>query len=221
VVVVVEGGGAVTMDDFLGQVDAVLLAWYPGVRGGAAIARVLFGEVNPSARLPLSFPRAEADLPPFDNVSPSVTYGYFHGYRHLDHEGIAPLFPFGFGLSYTEYSYSGLRLDGTTLQAGDVLRATVDVSNSGSRPGRETVQLYVGAVTSTVAPRFVRELRGFAQVDLEPGETKAATIEVPVDDLSVYDAALAAFRVEPGTYRVEVGPSSRDLPLATEVTVVP
>ncbi|MBI5479044.1 MAG: glycoside hydrolase family 3 C-terminal domain-containing protein [Deltaproteobacteria bacterium] len=221
VVVVVEGGGALTMDDFLGQVEAVLLAWYPGVRGGAALARVLFGEVNPSGRLPLSFPRADADLPPFDNAAPSVTYGYFHGYRHLDHEGIAPLFPFGFGLAYTGYARANLRLEGATLRAGDVLRATVDVTNTGSRAGRETVQLYVGAVASTVTPRSVRELRGFAQVELQPGETKPVTLEVPVDDLAFYDAAAGGFRVAPGTYLVEVGSSSRDLPLAAEVTVAP
>jgi beta-glucosidase len=102
-----------------------------------------------------------------------------------------------------------------------VLRATVDVTNGGSRAGRETAQLYMGAVASSVTPRFVRELRGFAQVELQPGETRAVTIEVPVDELAFYDDAVGGFRVEPGTYRVEVGPSSGDLPLATEVTVAP
>lgn len=221
VVVVVEGGSAITMDGFLGSVEAVLHAWYPGVEGGTALANVLYGVTNPSGRLPLVFPHAEADLPPFDNTSLAVTYGPYHGYRHLDHTQAAPLFPFGFGLSYTTFAYANLALESTTLAADGVLRASVDVTNTGSVAGRETVQLYVGEATPSATTRYVRELRGFAQVDLAPGATARVTLAVPVSELGFFDAELGAFRVTPTSYRVEVGSSSRDLPLSATLDVTP
>jgi beta-glucosidase len=114
---------------------------------------------------------SEADLPPFDNVSLQVDYGYLHGYRHLDHEKKSPLFPFGHGLSYTRYEYTNLRLDEDTVAADGTLRATCDVQNNGSRAGRATVQLYIGAPESPTL-RAPRDLRGFAQVELAPARRR-------------------------------------------------
>jgi beta-glucosidase len=221
VIVVLEGGSAITMDDFLSDANAVIFAWYPGVEGGTAIARVLLGEVNPAGRLPLAFPRVAGDLPLFDNTSKRVSYGYFHGYRHLDREGLVPLFPFGFGLSYSKFSLSELSLSASQLVATAVLHVSVAVTNTGVVTGRETVQVYLGAETTAISPRFARELRGFTQVELLPGERRVVTIDVPIADLGYWDTVQSSFVVEATRYRVEVGRSSRDLPLSLTIAVGP
>jgi beta-glucosidase len=181
-IVVLEGSGPVTMP-WLPDVAAVMTAWYPGQQGGYAIGDVLFGDVNPSGRLPATFPVAEADLPPFDNVSLAVTYDYLHGYRWMDDLGIDPLFPFGFGLSYTTFAYSNLTLSRTTLAPDGRLRVTADVTNTGGVAGDEVVQLYVGYQGSGVS-RAVRDLKGFARVHLEPGETRTVPLVLRAADLA-------------------------------------
>jgi len=218
-IVVLEGSGALLMP-WLGQVSAVLMAWYPGEAGGTAIAEVLFGDVNPSGRLPVTFPRAESDLPPFDDTSPAVQYGYFHGYRYLDRNDTAPLFPFGFGLAYTTFRYSNLAITPATVSPWGRVRVTAEVTNTGPVAGDEVAQLYVGYTGSRVA-RAVRDLKAFARVHLEPGETRTVPFEVRAPDLAYWDAGAAAFVVEPIAYTVEVGPSSRDLPLAGAFAVSP
>ncbi|HUE29606.1 MAG TPA: glycoside hydrolase family 3 C-terminal domain-containing protein, partial [Verrucomicrobiae bacterium] len=217
--VVLEGSGALLMP-WLGQVSAVLMAWYPGEAGGTAIAEVLFGDVNPSGKLPVTFPRAESDLPPFDNASPAVQYGYFHGYRYLDRNDTAPLFPFGFGLAYTTFRYSNLGITPATVSPWGRVQVTADVTNTGPVAGDEVAQLYVGYAGSRVA-RAVRDLKAFARVHLEPGETRTVPFEVRARDLAYWDAGAGAFVVEPIAYTVEVGPSSRDLPLAGAFAVSP
>lgn len=221
VVLVLEGGSAITLGSTLGEVEAVLMAWYPGLDGGTALANVLYGDVAPSGRLPIVFPVDEADLQPFDNVSTSVTYGYLHGYRYLDDQGTAPGFPFGFGLTYTTFGYANLVAPTASLRANDTIHVTVDVSNTGARAGRETVQLYVGAPNSTVTPRALRDLRAFTQVVLAPGETRNVALDVPVRELATWSTTSHAWVVEPTTYRIEVGSSSRDLPLTADVVVTP
>ncbi|MFM7734400.1 MAG: glycoside hydrolase family 3 C-terminal domain-containing protein, partial [Alphaproteobacteria bacterium] len=158
-IVVLEGGSAITMQDWGDAPAAILVAWYPGMEGGNAIADVLFGDASPSGRLPLSWPESEAQLPPFDPVSPAVAYDLFHGYRHLDRAGIEPRWPFGFGLSYTSFRMDGLRLVESSVPRDGRVRASVDVTNTGGRAGAEVVQLYVGFPWSSVE-RPVRELHG-------------------------------------------------------------
>jgi len=218
-IVVLEGSGALLMP-WLGQVSAVLMAWYPGEAGGTAIAEVLFGEVNPSGKLPVTFPRAESDLPPFDNTSPAVQYGYFHGYRYLDRNDTAPLFPFGFGLAYTTFRYSNLAITPATVSPWGRVRVTADVTNTGPVAGDEVAQLYVGYGGSRVE-RAARDLKAFARVHLEPGETRTVPFEVRAPELAYWDTGAGAFVVEPIAYTVEVGPSSRDLPLAGAFAVSP
>jgi len=217
-IVVLEGGSAILVESWIDDVDALIMAWYPGQQGGLAIADVLFGDVNPSGRLPVSFARAESDLPEFDDASPEVTYGYFHGYRWLDREGLEPRWPFGFGLAYTTYEYANLALESSRIGRGETLRASVEVTNTGTVPGRETVQLYVGARGSRVE-RARWDLRDFAQVPLEPGETRTVRLQVPVNDLAFYDVAAGVWEVEAISYEVAVGPDSRELPLRAEVEV--
>lgn len=211
VIVIVEGGAAVLVEDFEAEVEAILWAGYPGQAGGHAIADVLFGAHAPSGRLPFSWPRREADLPPFDNTSAVVTYDFLHGYRHLDHHGAAARYPFGFGRSYATFAYANLRVTGT-LDAGAMLEVEVDVTNEGETAAVETVQLYVSALGSAV-PRAPRDLRAFAQVELAGGATETVRLRVEADELRYWDVGASAWVLEPIDYELAVGRDAADLRL--------
>lgn len=217
-IVVLEGGSAITVEGWVDQARAILMAWYPGQDGGTAIAEVLFGDVDPSGKLNVTVPTSEAQLPPFDARAKAVEYDYLHGYRSVDHAGLEPRYPFGFGLAYTTFSIHDLTLERESLAADGTLRARVRVANTGARSGDEVVQLYVGAVGSRVE-RAVRDLRAFQRVSLAAGETKTVTLRVPVADLAYFDVAEDRFVVEPIEYVAQVGTSSRDLPLVARFRV--
>jgi len=219
-IVVLEGSGAILMENWVDQVSAVVMSWYPGMEGGNAIAEVLFGDVDPSGKLPVTFPRSADQLPPFVNDQNDVTYGYYSGYRYLDKNGFDPRYPFGFGLSYTTFSFQNLTLARSTIAPGGTLHATVDVSNTGTQGGDEVVELYVGYQGSRV-DRAVRDLKAFQRVSLGPGETRTVALDVAAADLAFWDVDTNAFVVEPITYTVEVGSSSRDLPLGATFSISP
>lgn len=212
-VVVLYGGGTIVVSDWVEDVDALMLAFYPGSEGGHALAEVLFGDAGPTGRLPFSVPVAEADLVEFDHVSLAVTYGYLHGYRHLDANATPAQFPFGFGLDYTELVVGEVALSTDTLGTGETLTATVAVSNEGSRAGTQTVQLYVGHPDDP-APR---ELKAFGQITLPAGESGTVELPVSADDLQSWTDEGWVLRA--GTYTVEVGTSAGDLPFATTIEV--
>ncbi len=207
-VVVLEGGSAILVDEWIDSVDALLMVWYPGREGGHAIANVLFGDVNPSGRLPVSFPRSMDQLMPWDVAALSVQHDLLHGYRYLDHHGHTPAFPFGFGLGYTTFALSNLDV----RRVGPSFRITVHVTNTGARAGATVVQLYVGCEESRVL-RANNELKGFGRVELDAGETAVLEIDVADDDLRYFDEAVGDWRLEACVYRLSVGFSSRDLPL--------
>lgn len=219
-IVVLEGGAAITGEVWQGRVPAILMAWYPGMEGGTALAEILFGEVNPSGKLPIVFPRRMADLPRFHPRARKVIYDSYHGYRWQDKQGLAPAFPFGFGLSYTTYRYSNLRLAQTTISPTGRLTAQVEVTNTGARAGEEVVQLYVGYPGAKV-DRPVKELKGFARVALNAGETKTVSLELSAPDLAYYDPERGRWQVEETDYLVWVGPSShpQDLKLSDRFQV--
>lgn len=219
-IVVVEGSGPVLVESFVDEIGALLTVFYPGVEGGTALAAVLFGDVDPSGRLPFTWPRAESQLPPFVNDQPVVTYDLLHGYRYVDAQGGDPRFPFGFGASYTTFSLHDLRLDAATLAPDGTLHLSVAVTNTGARAGADVVQAYVAYPGSRVT-RAPRELKAFARVSLAPGETKTLDLDINARDLAYWDVATGAFVVEPLTYEVAVGHSSRDLPLWTSFEVAP
>jgi beta-glucosidase len=196
--VILEGGGSMIVRPFVDDVDALLLAWYPGMEGGTALGRLVFGDVSPSGKLPVSFPRAMSDLPPWDTTSTEVEYGYLHGYRFLDLHG-SPEFPFGFGLSYAKFEISKLRLEASAVGPSDVLRVAVDVTNHGSQSADEVVQVFARASPSAYE-RALRDLVGFRRVTLEPGETKTVHLDVRVQALGVFDEATSAFVVERTDY---------------------
>ena len=213
VVVIMKSGGAIVVADWVQGVDALLMAWFGGMQEGTALAEILFGEVNPSGRLVQSFPGKETDLPPFHNdVTGDVEYNYFHGYRWLEKQGIAAQYPFGFGLSYTTFAFSKLTVAQPSITDAETLLVTVDVTNSGPVAGSEVVQLYVGYGKTAVNDRWgrpVKDLKAFARVsDLLPGETRTVALSVKTEDLSFWDAAAHAMKVEKMEYQLFVGPSS-------------
>jgi beta-glucosidase len=203
------GGSAVVTEGWRDEVPAVLMLWYPGMEGGHALADVLLGRVNPSGRLPCVFPRSESDLPYFDKNAEEIEYDLFHGYRLLEKDDAEPAFPFGFGLSYTSFDYSGLRLEASEIERDGTLRSSVQVTNAGARPGEEVVQLYIGAKESQVE-RPIKELKAFRRVQLEPGQTERVSLEVPAKELAYYDDDASTWVVEPGAYEATVARHSKD-----------
>jgi beta-glucosidase len=220
-VVVLIGGAAIAVDPWRERVGALLMAFYPGEQGGAALARVLFGDVNPSGKLPFTVPKDMSQLPPWDNRSDSVEYGPYHGYTLLDRRGERPTYPFGFGRSFTTYQYRSLALESTSVRAnGGIVRASVDVTNTGQRAGEEVVQLYVGFPSPSAVERPVKLLRAFEKVSLAAGETKTVSLAVPVASLAYYDVAGRRWVVERAPHTILVGPSSSAEDLLTATVMV-
>ncbi len=207
-VVVLMGGSAIITEAWREKVPALLMAWYPGMEGGHALADIILGKVNPSGKLPCVFPKSMSQLPLFDKKAKSIEYGYFHGYRLMDKHGQVPAFPFGFGLSYTTFAYKNLQIERSEIGPDEALKVSVDVSNTGNVAGDEVVQLYAGCEGSCVE-RSARELKGFSKIHLEPGQMKQVDLSLAARQLAYYDEQQAKWIVEPLTYTVYVGPSSR------------
>jgi beta-glucosidase len=214
-IVVLEGGAAITMESWKDKVQAILMAWYPGMEGGNAIADVLFGDVNPSGKLAVVFPKSLDQLFKHDNKSKTVEYDYYHGYRYFDKKGLEPAFPFGFGLSYTEYKYGNLRLNKKKTGRSGKIKVKVDVTNIGKVSGEEIVQLYIGYKGSRI-DRPVKDLKGFGRLALEPGQTKTLSLEVKAEDLAYYNMDSEAWEIEEIEYVVYVGPCSRQEDLLSD-----
>jgi beta-glucosidase len=211
VVLVLMTGSALGVSWAQEKLPAIVLAWYPGQQGGNALADVLFGDHSPAGRLPVTFHKSVQELPPFaDYTMEGRTYRYFRG---------QPLYPFGHGLSYTRFEYSGLQVDRPRLGAADRLEVSASVKNVGGRDGDEVVQLYVRDLESTL-PMPVRSLRGFERLSLKRGEERRVRFTlVPERDFCRYDEVRKAFTVEPGEFEVEVGASSQDVRLRGRVRV--
>ncbi len=210
-VVILIGGSAVTMSRWLDDVSAVLCAWYPGQEGGRAVADVLFGDFNPAGRLPVTFPIAEGQLPLVYNHLPTG-----RGDDYYDLSG-QPLFPFGFGLSYTTFEYDNLYIDPPAIATGQTAQVHFNLKNTGPREGDEVVQLYVrDELASTAQP--IMALKGFRRIHLKPGETEDVTFTIPPDLLTVLDTDLHPV-IEPGSFRIMIGTSSKDIRLRGILTV--
>jgi beta-glucosidase len=211
VVLVLTTGSALAVDWAKQNLPAILVAWYPGQRGGNAVADVLFGDTNPAGRLPVTFYKADEKLPAFDDYAmKGRTYRYFDG---------EPLYAFGHGLSYTRFAYSDLKLDHRSTVTTQTVRATVKVRNSGDRAGDEVVQLYLRP-RHPERERARKELRGFQRITLQPGEERTLTFAfTPQADLRYYDDQAKAYAVDPGDYEVQIGASSADIRLTQPFTV--
>jgi len=231
IIVVMTSGGSVDMNAWLDRVPALIEAWYPGQEGGTALAEILYGDVNPSGRLPASFERRWEDNPTHNNYYPEagtnrVVYkeGIFIGYRGYEHNGVRPLFPFGYGLSYTTFNYSNLKIK---EQPGKVINGnssesryevSFDVKNTGNREGADVAQVYVGDTHAKV-PRPMKELKGFVKANLRPGETKRLTVILDRRAFSYYDTNAKQWRADPGDFNILVGRSSEDIKLRGNLTL--
>lgn len=212
VVVLMVGGSAVTMNNWIDKVPAILNVWYPGEEGGHAIADVLFGDYNPAGRLPITFPVHEAQLPLVYNHKPT---GRGDDYNNLS--GM-PLFPFGYGLSYTNFEYNDIKLSKNNISKAEATIVSCTIKNTGTRDGDEVVQLYIRDLLSSVA-RPVMELKGFQRTHLKTGESKTISFTITPETLSMLDINLKEV-VEPGEFRVMVGSSSREIKSKTTLTVI-
>lgn len=219
-VVILNNGGPLAMP-WVDQVPAIVDAWLPGQEGALAVADVLFGRLNPSGKLPVSFPKRLQDSPSylFYPGDRDAFYGesLFMGYRYYDKKQIEPLFAFGHGLSYTQFEYSNLRLP-AAVRSGQEITVSVDVKNVGKRAGAEVAQLYV-ADQHCLEACPVRELKGFARVELQPGETRSVAIKLDGRSLAHYDPHSAEWRATPGKFELAIGSSSRDLRVKGELTL--
>jgi len=202
-IVVEMSAGPLTIPWIKDHAPAILQAWWGGEEGGHALADVLFGSVNPAGRLPHTVYASEAQVPPLDeyDISKGFTYMYLNG---------APLFPFGYGLSYTKFTYDNLKLSSQKITAADTVEVSVDVTNAGKVAGDEVVQLYVRDVEASVK-RPTKELRGFLRLAFQPGEKRTLKFSLPAEKLAFWDEKTHAFLVEPGAFEIMIGASSEDI----------
>ena len=247
-IVVLLNGSPIAMEHWIDKVPVILEGWYPGMYGGDVLADTLFGDINPSGKLPITFPKSLNDSPAHksqrtypgagkmwkesmisdsfkkfkleDYADNKVYYeeGIYVGYRHFDKEQIEPLFPFGFGLSYTTFEYIGYEIEKTTVQADEQFKVFVDVKNVGTRDGSEVVQVYYSDVEASIdCP--IKELFGFEKILLAAGETKRVEINLRASDLAFYDVDSQNWKVEPGIFKILIGSSSRDIKFEDEIQV--
>ncbi|MFX1580000.1 MAG: glycoside hydrolase family 3 C-terminal domain-containing protein, partial [Promethearchaeota archaeon] len=228
-VVCLIAGSPIAMNEWIGEVEAVMMCWYGGMEAGHAIANVLFGDVSPSGKLPLTFPKRLEDSPAHSTGNPRnypgdedkrIYYdeGIYVGYRWFDKKKIEPLFPFGFGLSYTKFEYGDVSLNRQSMSKPDaIIAVNVDITNTGQRAGSEVIQVYSNDVDSSI-DRPPQELIGFEKVRLNPGESISAAIKIRAEDLAFYDAARHGWRIEPGEFKLLVGKSSRNIFEDTEIS---
>jgi beta-glucosidase len=204
-------GSPLSINFLAEKVPAIFECWYLGQECGHAVADVLFGDFNPGGKLPITIPRSVGQLPAFYNYKPSARRGYLF-------DDVSPLFPFGFGLSYTKFTFKNLRLAKNKIKRGGATKVLADVTNTGKRAGTETVQLYIRDLVSSVT-RPVKELKGFQKVFLEPGESKTVALEITPDSLAFYDINMK-YVVEPGEFEIMVGSSSRNTDLQKIILTV-
>ena len=216
-------GGGVDMSAWISRVPAILQSFFPGQAGGTALAQLLLGEYSPSGKLPITIERRWEDNAVHDSYYPNrggtrvaYTEGIFVGYRHFDKSGIKPLFPFGYGLSYTSFGYKNLSVSPTSVSADDPITVSFDVTNTGNRAGAEVAQVYVGDHHAHV-PRPIKELKGFSKVSLNPGETKQVTVTLDSRAFSYYDDKNHRWTAEPGEFDILVGRSATQIELSGKV----
>ena len=221
-IIVLISGSPVSMVEWIEKIPVVIQAWYAGMEGGRAIADIIFGDVNPSGKLPITFPKELSDSPAHKSKktypgNEKVYYdeGIFVGYRHFDTKNIEPLFPFGYGLSYTDFTYENVKLGKEKLMKDELLDVSIDLTNSGTVSGSEVVQLYISDPISSV-DRPLKELKGFKKLKLEPSEKQNIKFQIKPEDLAFFDENSSEWKIEKGKFKVMIGSSSGDIHLETE-----
>ncbi|MBY9006090.1 MAG: glycoside hydrolase family 3 C-terminal domain-containing protein [Candidatus Lokiarchaeota archaeon] len=221
IIVILINGSPISFQKWIDDIPAVIEAWYPGLEGGRAIADIIFGDINPSGKLPITFPKKLTDSPAHKSIETypgkdKVEYreGIYIGYRYFDTENIDPLFPFGFGLSYTDFKYNNLKIDKEVMKNDEKIKITVDILNSGNRYGAEIVQLYIQDIESSI-DRPLKELKGFKKVYLQPKQKERVEFTIKKEDLSYYDENINSWITEKGEFIILIGSSSKDIRLST------
>jgi beta-glucosidase len=214
-VVIFNAGGPINVSRWVGSVASVVDAWFGGQETGHALADVLFGDVNPSGKLPFSFINDFKESPAFgnypgENLHVKYAEGIYVGYRYFDKHEIAPQYPFGYGLSYTKFAYSDLKITPRKVSRGQPVQVSMKLRNQGTRAGAEVVELYVHDGHASV-DRPVKELKGFRRVELKPGEEKTVRFTLDQTSMAFYSIVKKAWVAEPGQFEVLVGASSRDI----------
>jgi beta-glucosidase len=224
-IVVVVGGAPYDIGDIKKNNSTIVWSWYNGSENGNALADVLTGKINPSGKLPFTFPAELKDSPahalnayPGENLQEEYKEGILVGYRWFDTKKIEPLYCFGYGLSYTDYKYAGFFTNKKSYNPTETITATLKVKNTGKYAGKETVQLYISK-TGSVVERAEKELKAFKKVKIAAGETASVTLTIPVKDLAYYDVKTSKWVVEPGKYKLLAGTSSRDIEQSGTITV--
>jgi beta-glucosidase len=222
--IVLNNATPVLMDPWMDEVPAIIEAFYPGQEGGHALADIIFGDVNPSGKLPITFPKRFEDSAvygtyPGTKAKAEYKEGIFVGYRHFDKYDIEPLFPFGFGLSYTSFDYTNLKLNSSQINSTDSLLVQVTVKNTGPRSGDEIIQLYLRDIQASVE-REDKSLKGFTRVCMKPGEQKTVVFTIDKSHLSFYDERQRQWLAEPGDFEVLIGSSSRDIRLSGKFQLI-
>jgi beta-glucosidase len=198
-------------------VPAVVMAWYPGMDGGRALGELLFGDANFSGKLPITWPKSWNDEPTF-NGGATTQMDYYLGYRYFEKNNIAPLFPFGSGLSYTTFKYQYLQVPCSDVTKGGVVNVQVDITNMGNVKGDAVSFLFV-SYPDTKARRPAKELKGFRRVSIDAGQTKRVSFLLRISDLKYWDSGSNSWQIESGTVKIMVGPSSVDLPVSDTLVV--
>jgi len=219
VIVLINAGSPVSMEKWINKVKAVVDVWFPGSEGGNAVADVLLGNYNPSGKLPVSFPHKWEDCsayPTYNKINERTYYSddIYVGYRHFDKYGIEPLFPFGYGLSYTTFEYSDIKV----APDGDGYNVSFSIKNTGKIKGEETAQLYVASSDKSI-DRPVKELKGFSKTALNPGEIKNVSIKINKDAFAYYSEQFSEWKINPGIYKICIGSSSRDIKLTSNIDI--
>jgi beta-glucosidase len=232
-VVVLNNGGPVLVSNWIDEVPGVIEALMPGESGGPALAAILFGDVNPSGKLVYTIAKKREDYPDFKHypvdpgtfdcsghANPAVDYpeGIYVGYRYFDKKAVAPSFPFGFGLSYTSFNYTNMKLSAASMAPADKITVSADITNNGPREGAEVAELYMRAKQPHI-DRPIRELKGSVRVELKPGETKPVHFDLTARDLAYCDVPGKQWKADAGSYTLELGASSRDVRLTSEVNL--
>jgi beta-glucosidase len=219
VVVVLRSGSAITVEEWYDKAPAILQTFYNGQEGGTALAKILFGDANPSGKLPFTLPKLESDLPAFNSFDTEVDYGYYHGYALFDKKNIEPRFPFGHGLSYTKFQILGMQIENKVLKMEDTLKVKVQLKNDSKRIGGEVLQLYVGFKGSSI-DRPEQSLKAFEKIYLPARMEGSVTLSVPVRDLAFYNDISKKWEIEKMPYEIFIGTSSRSPEMLRDTVVV-
>lgn len=219
-IVVLFGGSAFACGDWIKCVDSILMAWYLGMHGGLALAEIIAGKVNPSGRLPLTFPRRTEDCPHFDPRASKIQYDRYHDYRYMDKKGIEPAFAFGYGLTYTKFNYRNASIETfDPSRQKPFIRIKTRIENIGDRDGTEVVQLYLTRPESNHIQNSSRELKGFRRIEIAAGAFAEVYFDIDFRFMSFFDPEKNQWEVEPGIYKIGIGPNASEQPLELSIQI--